>query len=146
MCSSDLLPKSIVLFPRVEPAANKGEQTAVQEKSPRHPEIKPEITIEQFSAVDLRVGTVVQAESIPRAKKVLKLEVDLGQKRIIVAGIAEKYAPADLVGKQVIVVANLKPAKLMGIVSNGMLVAAVDESGPILATLDKPVEPGTPLR
>jgi len=140
------LPKSIVLFPRVEPAAEKGAPTAAAEQSPRLPGIKPEITIEQFSAVDLRVATVVRAESIPRAKKVLKLEVDLGQKRIIVAGIAEKYAPEDLVGKQVIVVANLKPAKLMGIVSNGMLLAAVDDSGPVLATLDTPVEPGTALR
>ena len=140
------LPKSIVLFPRVESAEKKADQAAAPQKSTRYPEIKPEITIEQFSTVDLRVATVVRAESIPRAQKVLKLEVDLGQKRIIVAGIAEKYAPEELVGKQVIVVANLKPAKLMGIVSNGMLVAAVDESGPTLATLDKPVEPGTPLR
>ena len=140
------LPKSTVLFPRVESAEKNGAQAAAPEKSTRHPEIKPEITIERFSEVDLRVATVVKAEAIPRAKKVLKLEVDLGQKRIIVAGIAEKYAPDELVGKQVIVVANLKPAKLMGIVSNGMLVAAVDDSGPTLATLDKPLEPGTPLR
>jgi methionyl-tRNA synthetase len=140
------LPKSTVLFPRVESAEKNGAHAAAPEKSTRHPEIKPEITIEQFSAVDLRVATVVKAEAIPRAKKVLKLEVDLGQKRIIVAGIAERYAPEELVGKQVIVVANLKPAKLMGIVSNGMLVAAVDDSGPTLATLDKPLEPGTPLR
>jgi len=140
------LPKSTVLFPRVEAVEKNGAQAAAPEKSTRHPEIKPEITIEQFSAVDLRVATVVKAEAIPRANKVLKLEVDLGQKRIIVAGIAERYAPEELVGKQVIVVANLKPAKLMGIVSNGMLVAAVDDSGPTLATLDKPLEPGTPLR
>jgi len=140
------LPKSTVLFPRVESAEKNRAQAAAPEKSTRHPEIKPEITIERFSEVDLRVATVVKAEAIPRAKKVLKLEVDLGQKRIIVAGIAEKYAPEELVGKQVIVVANLKPAKLMGIVSNGMLVAAVDDSGPTLATLDKPLEPGTPLR
>jgi methionyl-tRNA synthetase len=63
-----------------------------------------------------------------------------------VAGIAEKYTPEELIGKQIIVVANLKPAKLMGIVSNGMLLAAVDDSGPTLATLEKPVAPGTPLR
>ena len=62
------------------------------------------------------------------------------------AGIAEKYTPEDLIGKQVIIVANLKPAKLMGVVSNGMVVAAVDESGPTLATLEKPVLPGTPLK
>ena len=140
------LPKSIVLFPRVEPDTHKADQSAEPERPSVFPAIKPEITIEQFSAVDLRVATVVQAEMIPRAKKVLKLEVDLGQKRIIVAGIAENYTPEELVGKQVIVVANLKPAKLMGIVSNGMLVAAVDDSGPTLATLDKPLEPGTPLR
>jgi methionyl-tRNA synthetase len=140
------LPKSIVLFPRVDLGAKKVDQSDRPQESNRHPDLKPEITIEQFSAVDLRVATVVQAERIPRAKKVLKLEVDIGQKRIIVAGIAEKYTPEELVGKQVIVVANLKPAKLMGVVSNGMLVAAVGESGPTLATLDEPVDPGTPLR
>ena len=140
------LPKSTVLFPRVDLAKKTADQSARPKKSAQHPEIKPEITIDQFSAVDLRVATVVHAESIPRAKKVLKLEVDLGQKRIIVAGIAQNYSPEELVGKQVIVVANLKPAKLMGIISNGMLVAAVDDSGPTLASLDKAVAPGTPLR
>ena len=140
------LPKSIVLFPRVDPADIKRNQPNSPQESNLQPDLKPEITIEQFSTVDLRVATVVQAERIPRAKKVLKLEVDLGQKRIIVAGIAENYTPEELVGKQVIVVANLKPAKLMGVVSNGMLVAAVGESGPTLATLDKPEKPGTPLR
>jgi methionyl-tRNA synthetase len=140
------LPKSIVLFPRVDPTVKKAGQPDQPLASNRYPELKPEITIEQFSTVDLRVGAVVRTERIPRAKKILKLEVDIGQKRIIVAGIAENYTPEELVGKQVIVVANLKPAKLMGIVSNGMLVAAVGESGPTLATLDKPVDPGTPLR
>ena len=110
------------------------------------PEIKPEITLEEFSRVDLRVATVIHAERIPRAKKVLKLEIDLGKKRTIVAGIAQNYTPEELVGKQIIIVANLKPAKLMGVISNGMLIAAVDENGPTLASLDKPVDPGTPLR
>ena len=109
-------------------------------------DIKPEITLAEFGKVDLRVATVLRAEMIPRAKKLLKIEVDLGQKRTIVAGIAEKYAPEDLVGKQVIIVANLKPAKLIGILSNGMLIAAVDDSGPTFATLEKPVKPGTALR
>ena len=113
---------------------------------PSPPNIKPEITIEEFSNVDLRVATVVRAEKVPRAKKLLKLEVDLGQKRTIVAGIAEHYAPEDLAGKQILVVANLKPAKLMGIVSNGMLLAAVNDAGVTVATLDKPVDPGTQLR
>jgi len=141
------LPKSIALFPRIDPA----EKPAEQMRKPhtggaKNSEIKPEITLEEFSRMDLRVATVIHAERIPRAKKILKLEVDLGQKRTIVAGIAENYSPEELVGKQVVVIANLKPVKLMGVVSNGMLIAAVDNSGPILATLDKPVDPGTPLR
>jgi methionyl-tRNA synthetase len=140
------LPKSIVLFPRIDPAEKPAEQMGKPDTAAQHPEIKPEITLEEFSRMDLRVATVIHAERIPRAKKILKLEIDLGQKRTIVAGIAENYAPEELVGKQVVVVANLKPTKLMGIVSNGMLIAAVGDSGPTLATLDKPVDPGTPLR
>jgi methionyl-tRNA synthetase len=140
------LPKSVVLFPRVEPAEKKAASADKPDKAAVNSAIKKEITLEEFSKIDLRVATVVKAEKIPRAKKVLKLEVDLGQKRTIVAGIAEKYTPEELIGKQVIIVANLKPAKLMGIVSNGMLIAAVDNSGPTVAVLDQPVDPGTPLR
>jgi methionyl-tRNA synthetase len=139
------LPKSVVLFPRVEPAEHKTAPASGPEKAEESPVIKEEITIDEFARIDLRVATVVKAEKIPRAKKLLKLEVDLGQKRTIVAGIAEKYTPEELVGKQVIIVANLKPTKLMGTVSNGMLIAAVDDSGPTVAVLDKPVDPGTPL-
>jgi methionyl-tRNA synthetase len=139
------LPKSIVLFPRVE-TAEKVADPLVKPQTANQPAIKSEITLEEFSRIDLRVATVIHAERIPKAKKILKLEVDLGHKRTIVAGIAQNYTPEELVGKQVIIVANLKPAKLMGIVSNGMLIAAVDESGPTLAVLDKPVDPGTPLK
>ena len=100
-----------------------------------------------YEEADVKETMFAMARHIEKSiKKILKLEIDLGRKRTIVAGIAETYAPEDLLGKQVIVVANLKPAKLMGIVSNGMLVAAVDDTGPTLATLDKPVDPGTPLR
>ena len=136
--------KSIVLFPRIDV----NEKTSVAaEPEPEAPmEIKPEITLDEFSRVDLRVATIVQAEPIPKAKKLLKLEVDMGQKRTLVAGIAEKYTPDQLIGKQVIIVANLKPAKLMGVLSNGMVVAAVDDTGPTLATLEKAVAPGTPLK
>ena len=140
------LPKSIVLFPRVESTEKAADPRLESQVAVKQPEIKPEITLEEFSRVDLRVATVVQAERIPKAKKVLKLEVDLGQKRTIVAGIAQNYTPEELIGKQIIIVANLKPAKLMGVISNGMLIAAVDDSGPTLAALDKPVDPGTPLR
>jgi methionyl-tRNA synthetase len=113
-----------------------------------NPPLKPEIGIEDFSAVDLRVATVVKAEAIPRAKKLLKLEVDLGepQVRTLVAGIAGTYDPDTLVGKQVIVVANLKPAKLMGVNSQGMVLAASNAQNTIVLTLDKPMLPGTPVR
>ena len=138
--------KSVALFPRIE-IGEKAPDSALQTQGePAVLNIKPEITLDEFSRIDLRVATVVHAEQIPKAKKLLKLEVDMGQKRTLVAGIAEKYTAEELIGKQVIIVANLKPAKLMGVVSNGMLVAAVDDSGPTLATLEKAVNPGTPLK
>ena len=138
--------KSVALFPRIEMEKAASDSAAPLQEEPAVLETKPEITIEEFSRIDLRVATVVHAEPIPKAKKLLKLEVDMGHKRTLVAGIAEKYTAEELIGKQVIIVANLKPAKLMGVVSNGMVIAAVDDSGPILATLGKTVPPGTPLK
>jgi methionyl-tRNA synthetase len=138
--------KSVALFPRIETEKAASDSAAPPQEEPAVLEIKPEITIEEFSRIDLRVATVVHAEPIPKAKKLLKLEVEMGHKRTLVAGIAEKYTAEELIGKQVIIVANLKPAKLMGVVSNGMVIAAVDDSGPILATLEKTVPPGTPLK
>ena len=142
------LPKSTTLFPRIE--LQKKEAAVVMDASEKtlNPPLKPEIGIEDFSAVDLRVATVVKAEAIPRAKKLLKLEVDLGepQVRTLVAGIAGTYDPDTLVGKQVIVVANLKPAKLMGVNSQGMVLAASNAQNTIVLTLDKPMLPGTPVR
>ena len=138
------LPKSITLFPRID--VKKKKETPMEETKPNLPNIKPEISIDKLAAIDLRVGTIVHAEAIPRAKKVLKLEVDIGENRTIVAGIAASYDPDELMGKQVIVVANLKPAKLMGILSNGMLLAAVDDKKCAVATLDGMVSPGTPVK
>ena len=138
--------KLVSLFPRIEMEAAASDSAAPPQEEPAVLETKPEITLEEFSRIDLRVATVVHAEPIPKAKKLLKLEVDVGHQRTLVAGIAEKYTAEELIGKQVIVVANLKPAKLMGVVSNGMVVAAVDDSGPTLATLEKAVAPGTPLK
>ena len=137
------LPKSITLFPRIDV---KIKEAPMEETQPILPEIKPEISIDKLAAIDLRVGTIVHAEAIPRAQKVLKLEVDIGENRTIVAGIAASYDPDELMGKQVIVVANLKPAKLMGILSNGMLLAAVDGKKCAVATLDGTVSPGTPVK
>ncbi len=138
--------KSIVLFPRIEAQKKTFAASTQKEEDAKSLKFKPEITIEAFSRIDLRVATIVQAEPIPKAKKLLKLEVDMGQKRTLVAGIAERYSAEELIGKQVIVVANLKPAKLMGVLSNGMVVAAVDDSGPTLASIEKKVAPGTPLK
>ncbi|MGD9175047.1 MAG: methionine--tRNA ligase [Desulfobacterales bacterium] len=144
--SGTQLLKSIVLFPRIEEKEKVSATIPEQGEDAKTPQIKPEITLDEFSRIDLRVATIVQAEPIPKAKKLLKLEVDMGQKRTLVAGIAETYSVEELIGKQVIVVANLKPAKLMGVLSNGMVVAAVDDSGPTLASFEKEVAPGTPLK
>ena len=139
------LPKSITLFPRIELNKNKLFSEDLVDTMSEMPEIKPEITTDTLNKIDLRVATVTQAEAIPRAKKLLKLEVDLGEKRTIVAGISAHYAPAELVGRQVIVVANLKSVKIMGILSHGMLLAVIDDYGCAVATVDKKVKAGTPL-
>jgi methionyl-tRNA synthetase len=103
--------------------------------------------MEAFQKVELRVATVLQAEAIPRSKNLLKLTVDMGHERTIVAGIAKRYSPEELVGKQIVVVANLKPVKLMGVVSQGMALAATGDDGTLsLATLDRAMEPGTILK
>ena len=144
--SGRALPKSITLFPRIDPKKNP--RLAAEEAETETPtmDCKPEITLADFDRIDLRAGAVVHAERVPRAKKLLKLEVDLGEKRTIVAGIAENYTPEELVGKQVVIVANLAPAKIMGIQSCGMLLAAVDEKGAVVSTFEKPVTPGVRLR
>ncbi len=140
------LPKSISLFPRVEPRRQPEATATVSGSDAALPSIRPEITFEDLNKIDLRVGTVRKADPIPKAKKLLKLEVELLETRIIVAGISTHYTPEELIGKQVVVVANLKPAKLMGVVSNGMLLAAVADDGLALIGPDKPSKPGTPLR
>jgi len=103
-----------------------------------------EIAIDDFGRVDLRTARVVAAERVQGADKLLKLTVDIGTgTRTIVAGIAARYAPESLVGKTIVVVANLRPAKLRGVVSQGMLLAASDASGqPYILTTEEPVPPG----
>jgi methionyl-tRNA synthetase len=92
--------------------------------------VKPTITIDEFKKVDLRIGRVTAAEKVPKSEKLLKLQVEIGtERRQVIAGIALHYKPEDLVGKLVVLVANLQPAKLMGQESQGMLLAASDESG-----------------
>jgi methionyl-tRNA synthetase len=138
--------KTVSLFPRVVSDTDKAARPPAREAAEPSPVFKPEVSIEEFAKVDLRVATVVKAEAVPKTDKLLRLEIDLGERRTIVAGIAGSYAPGDLEGKQIIVVANLKPAKIMGILSSGMLLAAVEGSGASIATLERRVEPGTQLR
>jgi methionyl-tRNA synthetase len=107
------------------------------------------VTIADFGKVELRVAEVLAAEAVPKSRKLLKLTVSLGsEQRTVVAGIAEHYAPADLVGKKVVVVANLQPAKLMGIPSQGMVLAGSTEADGALAvlTLDRDLPAGARVR
>jgi methionyl-tRNA synthetase len=105
------------------------------------------IDIADFAKVELRVAQVIEAEKIPGSKKLLKLQVDLGdEKRQIVAGIADSYAPEALVGRKVVVVANLKPAKLMGVESNGMVLAATHDGKAVLLSVETETAPGSKVR
>ena len=105
------------------------------------------ITIDQFRALELRVGTVRAAEPHPNADRLLLLRVDLGtEERQLVAGIRAHYDPAALVGRQVVVVANLEPAKLRGEESQGMVLAASDGERVVLLRPDDPVTPGAAVR
>lgn len=141
------------LFPRLNLQAEirtmhadkPAEETAVDQSAPAE-EQAGLINLEQFQQVDLRVAEISDAERVPKSDKLLKLEVDLGEetKRQVAAGLAEYYQPEELIGKQVIFVANLKPVKLRGILSQGMLLAAVSADGvPVLTAVDRKIAPGS---
>ena len=106
------------------------------------------ISIDQFADVKLVVGIIREAERVPKSKKLVKVMVDLGEPELrqLVAGIAEQYEPDALVGRRIVVVANLKPAKLMGVESRGMLLAASVDGKPFLLSVDDEVPPGTEVR
>ncbi|WP_200763914.1 methionine--tRNA ligase [Nitrosophilus alvini] len=148
---NELLPdftiKSIPpLFPKIEkPLLEEKKRETTPKKAPKEEGI---ITIDDFFKVSLKIGTVIEAEEVPKSKKLLKLRVDLGEERPrqIIAGIKEFYSPEDLIGKQVCVVANLKPAKLMGLLSEGMILAARDENGLSLLMPETTKKPGTPVK
>jgi methionyl-tRNA synthetase len=145
------------LFPRVEePLLEQAEP--VDQKSEQKPktEVKKDekkeegialIGIDQFFQTSLKVGTVVKAEEVPKSKKLLLLQVDVGEDtpRQVVAGIKEWYSADDMINTQVCVVANLKPAKLMGLKSEGMLLAAKDADGLCMIRPEKPKTAGTPI-
>jgi methionyl-tRNA synthetase len=106
------------------------------------------ISIDDFMRVDLRVAKVLTAEKVPNSRKLLKLSIDVGtEQRTLVAGISEAYEPEQLVGRTIVMVFNLKPAKLMGIESNGMVLAASADGGkPTLVGFDQEIPPGTRVR
>lgn len=105
------------------------------------------ISLEDFQKVDLRVGKVLRAERIENSNKLIKLEVDLGdKKRTIVAGIGKKYNPEEIVGQLIIVVVNLEPKEIKGIKSEGMLLAVDSQNGPVLVVPLEQVFPGEKVR
>jgi methionyl-tRNA synthetase len=135
------------LFPRIEKKEEKQKPEEKKEKTKMTEGVKELIAIDDFAKVELKVGKVVAAEKVEKSEKLLKLQVDIGEERQIVAGIAKSYTPDDLIGKKIVVVANLKPAKLMGIESHGMLLAATDEEGRLsVLTLDREVKQGARVK
>ena len=133
------------IFPRKDAPK---EQTAKAESTKAPPATDENlVSIEAFQKLDLRVAEVIAAERIPKADRLLKLQVDLGdEKRQVVAGIAAHYNPDDLIGTQVILVANLKPTKIRGIESQGMLLAAAGKDDLAVATFEKAMPRGTQVR
>ncbi|MDR2725532.1 MAG: methionine--tRNA ligase subunit beta, partial [Candidatus Adiutrix sp.] len=140
------------LFPRVElgggPAASKAEKPAPSPPPAEEPPAAEIVTIDEFRRLELRVAEVLAAEAVPKSDKLLKLKVSLGtEERTIVAGMAKHFRPEDMVGRLVVVAANLAPAKLMGITSQGMVLAA-SRPGPggeelTLLTPAVPIAPGS---
>jgi methionyl-tRNA synthetase len=146
--------KGAALFPRIETTTTSQGAKTVNQDTPTTPSpaqasaiTATQITIEDFQKVQLKVAKVLAAERVPKSEKLIKLQVDLGtEQRQIVAGIGKKYTPEELIGRRVVIVANLKPAKLMGVESQGMVLAAGDAEVKELLTLVSDVEPGTKVK
>jgi methionyl-tRNA synthetase len=137
------LKRSDSLFPRVKYEKER-DKPEVTEKEIQP--VKPLIDYADFEKVDLRVAKVIGAEAIPKSSKLLKLMIDMGEKRTLVAGIAKDYKPEDLIGKKIVVVVNLKPTKMMGIESQAMLLAADTEDGLTLLCFDREPVTGARIR
>ncbi|MBM3201814.1 MAG: methionine--tRNA ligase [Chlamydiae bacterium] len=151
---SSLQPGHCLVKP--EPLFSKIEDTVIAEEKQKlyghkpdrvYPALKEEVAIEDFGKMDLRVAKILKAEKIAKSKKLLHLTVDLGfETRPIVSGIGEHYTnPEELIGKQVVIIANLKPATIMGHVSQGMLLAASFESSLKLPSVDEAILPGSKI-
>ncbi|MBC8417224.1 MAG: methionine--tRNA ligase [Desulfobacterales bacterium] len=146
--------KAPALFPRVEEVKKekKSNQSAEKGKAPANEGNAksygnlPLISYEDFQKLDLRVGTIKAAEAIPGSRKLIKLTVDIGEKRTVVAGLKDHYSEEDLIGIQILLVANLEPVKLMDIESRGMVLAAADRSGLHLLVPDTEAAPGSKVK
>lgn len=148
--SAALGPDQGPLFPKVDDKAFFAEVRVSEQVGEQGSTQQSElVSIEEFARIKLVVGKVVTAERVPKSKKLVRLEVDLGegQPRQIVAGIGGSYQPEELVGKLIVVVSNLKPATLMGVESRGMLLAAtLPDGSPVLLTPEKDVPPGAGVK
>lgn len=135
----------VVLFPKimdrnddsrkkiVDAQKDKLATILAEEKGPERPPVKEDIAFEDFTKLDLRTATILAATAIPKADKLLQLTLDLGfEQRTVVSGIAEHYRPEDVVGRQVVIVANLAPRKMRGVTSQGMVLMAEDETGKLV--------------
>ncbi len=134
------------LFPRIDLKKKSGKDAGAHIKAPVSSEPAKDnlISINDFAKVELKTGKIIQAEKVKGSNKLLRLQVDTGESRQIVAGIGKAYTPEELAGKKIVVVTNLKPAKLMGVESQGMLLAATDSDGTLsLIVPEKDVKEGT---
>ncbi|MBN2557216.1 MAG: methionine--tRNA ligase [Clostridia bacterium] len=146
---NDTVGKPEILFARIDPEVMLGEISARNEKKEEKEEVKINETIimEDFARIKLRTARITSVEKIEGTDKLLKLSVDMGSEtRQIVSGIASDYTEKELVGKNIVVIANLMPIKLRGVLSEGMILAAEDQNGLSIVTLDKDVKPGSPVR
>ncbi|WP_432353744.1 methionine--tRNA ligase [Sporosarcina sp. A2] len=157
--NTKVIEKGVPIFPRLDNeveiqyikeqmAVTAPKESEVEEpKQEKQVDESPEITIDAFQAIDLRIATVTACEKIPKADKLLKLQVDLGyEQRQVVSGIAEHYTPDQLIGQKVIVVANLKPVKLRGEWSQGMILAGTSDGVLKLATADASLANGSRVK
>ena len=131
----------------VNEAKKKAEKEAKEAKKSEKDDENAEITIDDFAKVKLKVGEVIECKRVEGADKLLVSQIKIGDEvRQIVSGIAKYYSPEEMVGKKVVVVTNLKPVKLRGVLSSGMILAASDKDGLSLITPDKDIESGFEVR
>ena len=137
--------KAPALFPRIDVDKKAKESKHLAPEKKKAPNL-PLISFDDFQKIDLRIGTIKEAEAIPGSKKLIKLKVDTGEERTVVAGLKGHYTAEDLIGTEVLLITNLAPVKLMGVESNGMVLAASDEAGLHLLVPDTRTVPGSRVK